>query len=129
MAQILVVDDDKMVLKGMALMLRSAGHTVFLAANGVEAMDAITAKWTDLDLVVSDVNMPEIDGITLFLWIAQEFPVLVPGFMFHTSLPEQLEGTERLRNIRRLDKPSGRKELLDIVNEVLAQRTITQQSV
>lgn len=129
MATILVVDDDRLILKGVSLMLKSKGHTVFLAASGVEAMEAIIARWDDVDLIISDLNMPEVNGIELFLWITREFPDLVSKFMFHTSMPETLDGMEQqIREVRRIEKPSGRVDFLDIVTQALAPAaTVPQQ--
>ncbi|QDG53583.1 response regulator [Persicimonas caeni] len=63
MAKILVVDDSRSLRQMVCFTLREAGYDIVEATNGVEALEAAKAESTDL--VLSDVNMPEMDGITL----------------------------------------------------------------
>jgi len=63
MAKILAVDDSATMRKMVAMTLQSAGHEVISAEDGVEALDM--ARQDAVDLVLTDVNMPRMDGITL----------------------------------------------------------------
>jgi two-component system chemotaxis response regulator CheY len=63
MAKILAVDDSPSIRQMVSLVLKSAGHEVVTAENGVEALDFASAE--DVNLVVTDVHMPEMNGITL----------------------------------------------------------------
>lgn len=63
MAKILAVDDSASMRSMVAFTLRGAGHEVTEAENGQLALDA--AKASGFDLVLADVNMPVMDGITL----------------------------------------------------------------
>ena len=63
MAQILAVDDSASMRQMVAFTLKGAGHSVTEAADGKEALNL--AKSTKFDLVLSDVNMPNMDGISL----------------------------------------------------------------
>jgi len=63
MATILAVDDSTSMRQMVSFTLKDAGHSVVEAANGQEALNA--AKTGRFDLVLSDVNMPVMDGITL----------------------------------------------------------------
>jgi len=63
MARILAVDDSKAIRDLVASVLTEAGHDVVSAADGVEALAA--ANRQDFDLVLSDINMPRMDGIEL----------------------------------------------------------------
>ncbi|RYZ80762.1 MAG: response regulator [Moraxellaceae bacterium] len=64
MARILAVDDSASMRQMVAFTLKGAGHDVTEASDGVEALKA--AKNTNkFDLVISDINMPNMDGIAL----------------------------------------------------------------
>jgi two-component system, chemotaxis family, chemotaxis protein CheY len=63
MARILAVDDSPSMRKMVALTLTGAGHSVAQASDGSEALAA--ARQEVFDVVVTDVNMPNMDGITL----------------------------------------------------------------
>lgn len=63
MATIMAVDDSASMRRMVAFTLKGAGHEVIEAEDGVEAFSA--AKNQKVDLVVTDVNMPNMDGITL----------------------------------------------------------------
>lgn len=71
---VLIVDDHPMVLEGMSAMLAQIEFVVNAgtAANAYEAMQQI--KNTAPDIVITDINMPEVSGIELALKIRKEFP-------------------------------------------------------
>ncbi len=60
--KILVVDDEDLLLKGIRFNLQHEGYEVITGANGVEAVEA--AKTQSPDLIVLDVMMPQMDGLT-----------------------------------------------------------------
>jgi DNA-binding response OmpR family regulator len=63
LGHILVVDDDASSRRGYELLLRMAGHRVTTAADGDEALEKVRGQ--EFDVVVSDVNMPKVDGFEL----------------------------------------------------------------
>ena len=60
---ILVIDDDKLVLKTLAKYLKNCGYSVTVASSGLEALDKIDISPEVPDLIISDVRMPGINGI------------------------------------------------------------------
>ncbi len=62
--KILIVDDDVFVREMLSSILEASGYTIVMAENGLEALEKYIADST-IDLIVSDVNMPEMDGIQL----------------------------------------------------------------
>lgn len=74
MARILVVDDDTMVRTTIRAGLLRAGHAVLEAGDGEEAIGVL--EKAEVDLVVSDIVMPEVDGIGLLLKLRKQFPQL-----------------------------------------------------
>ena len=119
MATILVVDDEPQILKITESMLTRAGHTVYTAPNGLEAMSIIMAKAEWLDVIVSDLNMPEVDGYTLYIWITKEFPELMLKFVFHTSNPDELDNYNETVLVRKMDKPSDPGVFMNTIDEIL----------
>ena len=63
MASILAVDDSPSMRQLVSMTLQRAGHDVHLAEDGVDAMRV--AAELDVDLVITDVHMPNLDGISL----------------------------------------------------------------
>jgi two-component system chemotaxis response regulator CheY len=62
-ATILIVDDSKMVRVMLREALEGAGHRVVEASNGREGLTAVATA--DPSLVITDINMPEMDGLTM----------------------------------------------------------------
>jgi two-component system, cell cycle sensor histidine kinase and response regulator CckA len=92
---ILLVEDEDGLRSLNARGLRSRGYSVIEAANGIEAMEALEEKNGAVDLVVSDVVMPEMDGPTLLKEMRGRNPdlkiIFVSGYAedaFEKSLPE-----------------------------------------
>jgi CheY-like chemotaxis protein len=70
-ATILVVDDDPFTAELTGLILESAGYGTVIADGGVDAMEKIVAD-SSIQAVVSDLNMPFIDGVQLFEELRQQ---------------------------------------------------------
>jgi two-component system response regulator GlrR len=69
-ATILIVDDDHDILRLIDMRLQSAGYQTVIAHNGMAALATLTAQRPDL--VITDLLMPEIDGIALMEQIHQQ---------------------------------------------------------
>lgn len=69
---ILIVDDEKMILKSIQRTLRNETYNVFTALNAEEALNILQAR--DIDLIISDQNMPGIAGIELLEKVKADFP-------------------------------------------------------
>jgi two-component system cell cycle sensor histidine kinase/response regulator CckA len=92
---ILLVEDEDGLRSLNARGLRSRGYSVIEASNGIEAMEALDEKEGAVDLVVSDVVMPEMDGPTLLREMRKRNPnlkiIFVSGYAeeaFDKSLPQ-----------------------------------------
>jgi len=62
---ILIVDDSPTVLKFVSYSLKSSGFEVVSASDGMNALEKISAIERKIDLVITDLNMPNMDGYTL----------------------------------------------------------------
>ena len=61
MYNILVVDDDKEIVESIEIYLRNEGYKVFIAYDGLEALDILTNE--EIHLILMDIMMPKLDGI------------------------------------------------------------------
>lgn len=75
-ATILVVDDLESVRVVLRRQLASLGHTVLEAADGTEAIEVVRTRRGDLDLVLTDVVMPSMNGTEVAACLCTEFPGL-----------------------------------------------------
>src|SRR5438105_1049621 len=77
--KILVVDDDKMVLEAITHHLTLEGYQVITAENGLQALEL--AQNEDLDLIISDIMMPDLSGLSLLSMLKQfyfnKIPVII----------------------------------------------------
>jgi two-component system, cell cycle sensor histidine kinase and response regulator CckA len=115
---ILLVEDEDMVRAVAERALVRHGYTVLTAAHGEEAM-AILNTGTKIDLIVSDVVMPTMDGPTLGRAARAEFPDLPILFMSGYA-EEQLRKTIDLDRMGFIPKPFSVKALAEAVKATLA---------
>lgn len=115
--KILTVDDDQDILKLLGMRLKAAGYQVVSAKTGEEALAQIAVSRPSL--VISDLRMPDMDGLALFDAIHQSDPAL-PLIMLtaHGSIPEAVNATQR-GVFGFLTKPFDSKLLLQQVEAAL----------
>jgi len=92
---VLVVEDEVLVRLALAEYLRDCGFQVLEAATGDEAIEVLTARGEEVDLVFSDVQMPgKTDGFALAHWIRDKIPgmriILTSGVGHAASKAENL---------------------------------------
>jgi two-component system cell cycle sensor histidine kinase/response regulator CckA len=119
-ATILLVEDEVAVRAFAARALQSRGYTVHEAGSGTEALEVMEETGGTIDLVVSDVVMPEMDGPTLLRELRKTRPdlkiIFVSGYAedaFKKNLPEN-------EQFNFLPKPFSLKDLATTVKETLS---------
>lgn len=119
MAKILAVDDSASMRQMVSFTLKGAGHQVIEAADGVEAL--AKAKSNPVDLVISDVNMPNMDGITLIAELRK-----LPAFKFTPMLMLTTESSADKKSQGKaagatgwIVKPFNPDQLLNTIKKVL----------
>jgi two-component system cell cycle sensor histidine kinase/response regulator CckA len=117
---ILLVEDEEGLRALNARGLASRGYSVLQASNGIEAIEVLEENGGKVDLVVSDVVMPEMDGPSLLKELRQRNPslkiIFVSGYAeeaFEKSLPEG-------EQFSFLAKPFTLKQLVAAVKETMA---------
>ena len=63
--RIVVVDDSMTVVKFVSFALKNKGYEVITACDGMDAMEKISGSDGDISMVITDLNMPNVDGYTL----------------------------------------------------------------
>jgi len=119
MAKILAVDDSTSMRQMVAFTLKGAGHTVFEASDGKQALEV--AKKESVDLVLSDVNMPVMDGISLIKNLrALPNYKFTPMLMLTTeSSPEKKQEGKVAGATGWIVKPFNPDQLLATIKKVL----------
>ncbi len=123
MARILAVDDSPSMRQMVGVTLESAGHEVLQASDGQEALDLARDR-PPVDLVITDVNMPRLDGIALVRQLRllphyRGVPLLV--LTTEASSEKKLEG-KAAGATGWVVKPFSPESLLATVSKVIARR-------
>jgi two-component system cell cycle sensor histidine kinase/response regulator CckA len=118
-AVVLLVEDEEAVRRGGKRMLEARGYEVHEAGTGVEALEVLAELEGKVDIVVSDVVMPEMDGPTLLVELRKDYPdmkfIFVSGYAedaFARNLPADAK-------FGFLAKPFSLKQLATSVREML----------
>ena len=117
---VLLVEDEDPVRAVNSRALSARGYTVLEAASGIEALRLIEEHADGIDVVVSDVVMPEMDGPTLLRELRKHYPdlkvIFVSGYAedaFRKNLPEG-------ETFNFLPKPFSLKQLVEMVKRTMA---------
>lgn len=122
MADILIVDDEIGVRELLSEVLQDEGYSVSLAENAAQARDLHLSKHHDL--VLLDIWMPDMDGVSLLKeWAAQQ-RLTAPVIMMsgHATIETAVEAT-RIGAIDFLEKPIALTKLLQTIESALTRRT------
>ena len=122
-ATILVVDDNRDSALSLAELLQSEGYTAIPACSAREAVDLIDEA-RRIDLVVSDIRMPDVDGFDLLRVLRHRFPLLLLILM--TGLPVTSDDVVP-SGATILTKPVDATPLLEAIGEMLARRPDRRQ--
>ncbi len=116
---ILIVEDEAMVRAVAERALARKGYTVLTAANGEDALALLAERETPVDLLISDVVMPTMDGPTLVGHARERWPDLRIIFMSGYA-EEQLRRSIDIPGVAFLPKPFSVQDLDEVVRRALA---------
>ncbi|MDX1493191.1 MAG: response regulator [Longimicrobiales bacterium] len=118
---ILVVDDDDRLRRDITALLRRSGYRVTEAGTGKEAVRLL--EESGMDLIVTDINMPDMDGIELIVSVSrQQPPTPVVAISGGGYMPRELllANADLLGAVETIAKPFEASDLLDAVRRALA---------
>jgi DNA-binding NtrC family response regulator len=118
--RVLVVEDDLPIGRMLASILTDEGYEVDLAGNGLTALGKIESR--AYDLVLSDLRMPELDGVGLYRELERRHPevlrrlIVITGTSGHPEYQSFLEETK----VPYLEKPFSLQALQALTRKILA---------
>ena len=119
MARILVAEDEAPVREFVVRALEHAGHEVTSVGDGQRAVETLITK--QFDLLVTDIVMPEMDGITLALKVSKDRPdmpiLMMTGYAAERQRAHNLEALIH----KVISKPFSLSDLLVAVDEALGK--------
>jgi DNA-binding NtrC family response regulator len=124
MERILIIDDEQQIRTMLRLMLERDGYEVAEAPDGIEGIKAYRQK--PADLIITDLIMPNKDGIGMIIELQKEFPDVKIIAMSGGGLnkPEgYLKGAKKLGAACTLTKPIDREKMLRAVKNIIKGTT------
>lgn len=119
MKVILLVDDEPLLLSALEFDFKRRGFKVLTASDGLEALDKLQAE--RVDLVISDMNMPQMDGKNLLIKTKKLFPH-IPFILFITgNMILEKDEALRLGCDEVFSKPFDRATLFKTVESLVGQ--------
>ncbi len=118
--KVLVVDDDPLILSMLVTVLQSMGHIVASALNGADALHMLGQR--AFDLIITDVHMPEMDGMELLRALRTRYPeVLAIAMTGEGALSSQvaLDAARLLGSVGTFEKSIEESALKRLIHEVL----------
>ena len=122
MPRVLIADDEESMRVLVARAIAMDGHDTVTARDGAEALDILTRDNGAFDLLLTDIQMPVMDGIALALSAARDFPDLT--ILLMTGYAAQRERASNLTAIAHdvISKPFSIADIRTAVADALAAR-------
>ena len=119
MATVLVAEDDARILKVCRMWLARDGHNVPEARNGVDAMELLQTR--EVDLLISDVDMPGMTGTDLVAWWRVQKKSRKPVIMF-TAGSGRIDVASQMKDhdVRLFSKPFSPPKLMSVIRDLLS---------
>jgi CheY-like chemotaxis protein len=114
---IMVIDDEQVVLKYLKKVLERHGYNTITAENGKESLQILENQQDPPDLIISDINMPEMDGYSFYETLTQDLRWRFIPFVFASGLshPDDIRLAKKLGVDDYLTKPINVEDLLAVV--------------
>ncbi|MGY4629248.1 response regulator [Bradyrhizobium sp. USDA 4486] len=120
MSKILIADDEDSMRQLVARAIAMDGHEIVTAQDGAEALEILTREDGAFDLLLTDIQMPVMDGIALALAAARDFPGLT--ILLMTGFADQRERASNLNALVHdvVTKPFSVADIRTAVADALA---------
>jgi two-component system cell cycle sensor histidine kinase/response regulator CckA len=121
MGTLLLVEDEDAVRSFSARALRKKGYTVLEAASGESALELLSERGAEVDLLITDVVMPNLDGPGLVARVRESHPRLKVIFISGYTEDSFRQDLDQGADVRFLPKPFTLKQLAGAVKDVLQE--------
>ena len=119
--KILIIDDTQEVLSALCKYFKQKGYIVLSASNGLDGLKLIEAEQQDLDMVITDLVLPNISGVAVISIVKKKYPQLpviaITGWGEH---PEALAKEAKADLV--LEKPFKLPELEQAARDLIDKR-------
>lgn len=126
-ATVLIVDDDINARTGVRRLLQQYGYTTLEAEHGAAALQLLRNSLLSVDVVLTDVIMPEMTGIELVRQLGVEFPTLpviyLSAYVSHPAVQKQIDRADQWA----LTKPVSAPVLMAAIQSALTYRVPDDQ--
>jgi CheY-like chemotaxis protein len=117
---LVVVDDDDFIRDSYSDVLRTLGYTVLVAENGEHALKVMTDHGAPIHLVISDINMPEMDGLEFVGMLRAAYPTIPALFVSGQSAQYMMDNRDRIpEGVHFVAKPVTMGQLANRVRQIL----------
>ena len=117
---VLIVDDDQRMLRALNKVLAGEGASVTPAQWAGDALDFLTGRQARIDLVITDLRMPFVSGMTVVFAIHKIFPGLPIIVLTAFGGPDVKAECLRQGAAAFLEKPLNTAELLEVIEKIFA---------
>jgi two-component system, NtrC family, response regulator PilR len=126
---VLIVDDDPGMLRALEKVLAGEGADVTCAPWAGDAIDLLTARRKRVDLVITDLRMPILTGMTVVYAIHQVFPELPVIVLTAFASPDVKTECLRQGAVAFLEKPLDTPQLLTAIEEVFSSQKASTKKI
>ncbi|HTH40754.1 MAG TPA: response regulator, partial [Rhodocyclaceae bacterium] len=127
-ATILCVDDEANILSALKRLFRPSGYRILTAGSGAEGLATLEQEQGRVDLVISDMRMPEMDGARFLTQVRQRWPetsrILLTGY---ADMESTVAAINEGHISRYISKPWNDGEMLLTVRDVLERRLLEKE--
>jgi two-component system, NtrC family, response regulator PilR len=124
---VLIIDDDPGMLRALDKVLSGEGAEVTSAAWAGDAIDILTERRKKVDLVVTDLRMPILTGLTVVYAIHKVFPALPVVVLTAFASPDVKTECLRQGAVAFLEKPLDTPQLLTVIEGVFASQNASTE--
>ena len=122
---ILIVDDDKSNLLILSSHLKKQGYTVFTSEHVIQAFEII--KYNVIDVVLTDIEMPYVNGIDFIIWLSKYKPEIQTIVMTGYGFDELKEFSDETGVLKYFEKPIDINKIIALIKEGSEKKVFLQK--